>query len=1108
MRAFVIGLAGLGLGLLPLRAGLVAFYSFDDTGNPLVDDSGNWNDLANSGSDPLYVPTGGVQGGAYQFDGTQRLISPLVDINYDVRPLLTMGAWVRTSSLVPGNRKFLGHDDGGYDRVVGLDTRNGPFRYTAFIGTGDPPPGTATPTSTNEWTFVAVTYDDFSATMTLYVDLDSLSIQDPLDVVTSPSGMGLGQTALSIGSLRPDNADEGWVGMMDNVFIYDEVLTVEQLTAIRDGGKGAIVAGGAEDPDLRVVAKPQLRNLPKSPAVLSFSYGLKNVGASRTLAISAVTPTGADASRYKVVSFPATLAPGASGTIEFTFDSQGQVGAYSGALEIASNDPSQPMTVLEASAQVGDDPDLVLVSAPNLQDLAKLPPIQTLAFGIRNGGVFDTLKIDSITLGGLDAGYFTVKSYPATLGPGAEGTIEVTFNPQGQVGSFSVMATIVCNDASTPTITVDMSARITGTALLGFYSFDNEAAPTQDDSGNGRTLGSAGAATDPLYDNAGGVAGGGYVFDGGQRWVAPLDINAAQIPLLTMGAWVKTTAASPGLYKVLGHDDGGWDRVIGLDTRTQVAGGPMPNGTFRYAAFTGVNNHGPSQGDPAPTPLGSDVWTFLAAVYDQAHTNLTLYVDLDVATTDDAPQAIVQTAPMGAGATTTAIGAITPGGGEGWVGSIDNVFFLGGRTDAAVVKAVRDQGKEALLQLRPDPVLAATPTSLFGYDAPLPGPFPVTATIEIRNAGATQPLAIVEPRISGRSAARYALADVPASIAPGATARMRVIFDPQGREGAFEAALDLISNSSSDRHARFDLSAFVAYGSPLIAFYPFDDPADPLRNATGKGSDLVVPAGAGPSYEAAGGFEGGAYAFNGAQRLVAPIDIDPGKLPQLTMGAWAKASSLASGLRKVIGHDNGGWDRVIGLDNRYGPLRYTGFTGTGMLTDTPAPTSTEAWTFVAVTYDQASGWLALYVDPDVASTDDPLARFEANTAFGPGFTTTAIGGLRPDNADEGWQGAIDNVFFYQAVLDEDALTRIRNEGAAAIIDTAPRILGVERTTAVTLRWSSRAGQNCIVEYSEALPAVWTKIATVPGQPTSTSYTDSDVTRMSRRQGYYRVGVLP
>ncbi|NMD18933.1 MAG: choice-of-anchor D domain-containing protein [Verrucomicrobia bacterium] len=1096
------------LGLLPLEAGLIGFYSFDDPADPYKDDSGNFYTLEGGYADPVYVPDGGVQGGAFLFNGTQRLVAP-IDINTYALPALTMGAWVRTSSLVAGQRKVMGHDNGGYDRTLGLDTRNGGFRYTAFIGTGDPPPGSVPPKSTSDWTFLAVTYDDWTGQMTVYVDLNSLSIGDPLEMATSPAAFGDGQATVAIGGLRPDNADEGWQGAIDNVFFYDEVLTVEQLTAIRDGGKGAILGSGAEDPDLRLTSEPQLRNLPKSPPVLSFTYGVRNIGPAQSLTLSSVKVAGADAARYRVVDFPSSLAPGASGEIRFTLDSQGRVGAFTAMLEIESNDPSQPLLSLDISAQVGDDPDLVFTAAPNLLDLAQLPPVQTLTFEIRNAGLFDTLKIQSIMLSGPDVDSYSVKSFPTTLAPGATGVIEFTFDRHGQVGSFAASARIESNDASTPVIDLDVSARVTGTALLAFYSFDDEAEPRKDDSGNNRTLQSAGEGFDPTYDPVGGVAGGGYDFDGGQRWVVPLNINPDQIPVLTMGAWVRTSAISPGLYKVIGHDNGGWDRGIGLDNRTTVAGGPMPNGTYRYVAFTGTNNHGPSQGDPAPEPLGPDAWTFLAAVYDQPNKQLTLYVDLDVATTHDEPQAIVHAAPMGAGATTTAIGAIAPGGGEGWVGPIDNVFFLGGRTDAALVRSVRDLGKEALLQLRPDPVLVAPSDPVFA--TPIPIPVPQTVSVELRNTGQTQPLAITEARIIGRNAAHYAVAEVPAAIAPGASAAMKVTFDPRRHEGQFESKLDLISNSTTDRHTLLDLSAFVPYESPLIAFYPFDDPANPLRNATGKGSDLIVPAGAAPAYQAAGGIEGGAYVFSGQQRLIAPISINPGDLPQLTMGAWVKASSLVPGLRKIMGHDNGGYDRSIGFDTRNGSFRFTAFTGSGLVPDTPVPVSTEAWSFVAITYDQENQTLAFYVDPDVATTDDPLTVVVSPTVFGPGFTTTAIGGLRPDNADEGWQGSIDNVFFYQTVLDVDALTRIRDKGAEAIVprpDDPPQITEVRRGADLKIAWSSIEGRIYTVEHTAALPGGWASIATVPSHGSATSYTDTDPTRLGKAVGFYRVQLQP
>ncbi len=136
---------------------------------------------------------------------------------------------------------------------------------------------------------------------------------------------------------------------------------------------------------------------------------------------------------------------------------------------------------------------------------------------------------------------------------------------------------------------------------------------------------------------------------------------------------------------------------------------------------------------------------------------------------------------------------------------------------------------------------------------------------------------------------------------------------------------------------------------------------------------------------------------------------------------------------------------------------------------------------------------------------------ESATGFGAGWPTAAIGGVRPDNADEGWQGLIDNVFFYQTVLDLDVLTRIRDEGAEAIVprpDDPPRITEVRRTADLRIAWSSLAGRTYTVEYTAALPGGWTSIATVPSQGSLTSYADTDPTRLGIAIGFYRVQLQP
>src|SRR5690606_31268793 len=114
----------------------------------------------------------------------------------------------------------------------------------------------------------------------------------------------------------------------------------------------------------------------------------------------------------------------------------------------------------------------------------------------------------------------------------------------------------------------------------------------------------------------------------------------------------------------------------------------------------------------------------------------------------------------------------------------------------------------------------------------------------------------------------------------------------------------------------------------LQGFYPFDG-EDPTQDASGIGRTLES-ASADPSHLADGGYEGGAAAFDGTQRWLVPLDINPDIMPKMTMGAWVKTANLTPGLRKVLGSDDGGWDRSIGLDDREGPFRYTSFNGTGI----------------------------------------------------------------------------------------------------------------------------------------------------------------------------------
>lgn len=210
-------------------SGLVAFYSFDN---------GPGAGATLQGA----TPTAGYEGGAYHFDGPGDFIDLPVDINPSVRPVITMGAWVRIDSL-PRDKapsQILSHDNGYFDRGIALDTRGEPeyyphpylfneYRFSAFIGHYGVMGGGPAWIS-QEWQFVAVVYDGSS--VTLYQDgyeWHGYSAHDEgfsfLRVGGNPGGYANG---------------EPFFGDIDNVFVYDRALSWEELEGIRARGACAI----------------------------------------------------------------------------------------------------------------------------------------------------------------------------------------------------------------------------------------------------------------------------------------------------------------------------------------------------------------------------------------------------------------------------------------------------------------------------------------------------------------------------------------------------------------------------------------------------------------------------------------------------------------------------------------------------------------------------------------------------------------------------------------------------------------------------------------------------------------------------------------------------
>jgi len=208
----------------------------------------------------------------------------------------------------------------------------------------------------------------------------------------------------------------------------------------------------------------------------------------------------------------------------------------------------------------------------------------------------------------------------------------------------------------------------------------------------------------------------------------------------------------------------------------------------------------------------------------------------------------------------------------------------------------------------------------------------------------------------------------------------------------------------------------------LIAYYGFEGNADDTAgtyDGTVNGATLTT------------GYSGQAYNFDGVNDYIyVPLNINAAALSQLTMGAWVKTDTMTT-VRQIISHDNGNFDRSLGLDSRGGG-GWAAFTGTGVLASGWSSVNVGQWAFLAVSYNQATNSVKLYVNGTEFTTTGQegaaggwnYLRIGSNPSYG-----------------EYFDGVIDEVFFYDQYLSKEELDRLRTNGQqAAIPEPASMIL--------------------------------------------------------------------
>ncbi len=547
---------------------------------------------------------------------------------------------------------------------------------------------------------------------------------------------------------------------------------------------------------------------------------------------------------------------------------------------------------------------------------------------------------------------------------------------------------IVASNENGTTLGADQEFIIPGRLdPIARYTFDS--GEPLDDSGNGRDGTAKGDAFTAGPDS--GVTGDGeaFQFGGAGQVEIPVDINSSTLSDLTVTMWVKPgdlVPDSPGLYRAFGHDDGGWDRAFGLDNR---------NGDFRWAAFNGAGVTG-----PMPTPVTSE-WTFVAAVWDTGPDETTVRLH---ANENNITEPITNTPSR---FVTSAIGSLRPDNfNEGWVGLIDEVQIFGAALTVEEVEAIRIE------VLQPD------------EDAPTVVTLPAS---DLTSSGAVLNARVIPNGLATTAQFEWGLTTDYGNMTPeidvgSGFAAIPLAVTLDGLDGETVYHFRAVAENEDGRAIGEDMTFRVPDRLVRLLYYSFDEsePEDESgneRHGTPEGD--AVPGGVGSGFDG----EGEAFEFFGFGRISAPIDVNPSAFPDLSVTMWVKPGEFipdTPGLYKAFGHDDGGWDRAFGLDNRNGEFRYVAFTGNGVTGDLPTPVTPD-WTFLAVVWDTEGDTATVRVQAD----DNVLTEEIVNRPSA--FKTTSIGSINPDpiNFNEGWVGLIDEVQIFGKALTEEEIEAIR-----------------------------------------------------------------------------------
>ena len=232
-------------------AALVGHWALDETGSPatVADSSGSGLDGAVYGATPV---TGAVDGGM-SFDGVDDYIEVPADSSLDIAGAITIAFWIKPDTWDPRGMWMTNvlakRVDGAQHPYQVVLTGDGSLQFAYYSTAWTSVESADALAPVGEWTHVAFTRDAGGTQIQVYKNgalVETLPVPTP-----GPATMLNGGYGLQMGhAVQPQDNNNNWFdGALDDLRIYDDVLTAPEIADIHDTDGTPVVSVDATDPD-------------------------------------------------------------------------------------------------------------------------------------------------------------------------------------------------------------------------------------------------------------------------------------------------------------------------------------------------------------------------------------------------------------------------------------------------------------------------------------------------------------------------------------------------------------------------------------------------------------------------------------------------------------------------------------------------------------------------------------------------------------------------------------------------------------------------------------------------------------------------------------------